>query len=137
MANFIQTEVLGGVSTDGLGATFPVSAEQVAELLKLVETKAISGKQAKEVYAKIVGTERSPSQVVSESGFAQMSDAGELEVICQRVVAGNEKQAAAYRSGKDGAARVFRGAGDERDARQRQPCAGQRDPHASPLLSES
>ena len=29
-----------------------------------------------------------------------MSDAGELEVICQRVVAANAKQATAYRGGK-------------------------------------
>ena len=42
---------------------FPVSAEQVAELLELVDDKTISGKQAKEVYAKLVGTNKSPSAV--------------------------------------------------------------------------
>ena len=100
VANFIQTEVLGDVELRGLGATFPVSSEQVAGLLRLVDEGTISGKQAKEVYAKMVGTTKSPAEVVKESGLAQMSDAGELEAICRRLVQANAKQAASYRSGK-------------------------------------
>jgi len=100
VANFIQTEVLGGVDMAGLDATFPVSAEQVAELLKLVDDKTISGKQGKEVYAKLVGTTKSPSSVVKESGLAQMSDPAELEAICRRIVDANPKQTTSYRAGK-------------------------------------
>jgi aspartyl-tRNA(Asn)/glutamyl-tRNA(Gln) amidotransferase subunit B len=100
VANFIQTEVLGGVVTAGLEATFPVSAQQVAELLLLVDKKTISGKQAKEVYAKLVGTTKSPSSVVEESGLVQMSDPAELEAICRRIVEANPKQTASYRAGK-------------------------------------
>jgi aspartyl-tRNA(Asn)/glutamyl-tRNA(Gln) amidotransferase subunit B len=99
-ANFIQTEVLRDVTTAGLGATFPVTSEQLAELLRLVDAKTISGKQAKEVYAKVAGTSKSPSDVVKESGLAQISDLGELEAICKRIVDANPKQAAGYRSGK-------------------------------------
>jgi aspartyl-tRNA(Asn)/glutamyl-tRNA(Gln) amidotransferase subunit B len=99
-ANFIQTEVLRDVTTTGLGATFPVTAEQVAELLRLVDAKTISGKQAKEVYGKVAGTTKSPGDVVKESGLAQMSDVGELEAICKRIVEANPKQAAGYRGGK-------------------------------------
>jgi aspartyl-tRNA(Asn)/glutamyl-tRNA(Gln) amidotransferase subunit B len=99
-ANFIQTEVLRDVTTAGLGATFPVTAEQLAELLRLVDDKTISGKQAKEVYAKVAGTSKSPSDVVKESGVAQMSDSAELESICKRIVEANPKQAASYRGGK-------------------------------------
>jgi aspartyl-tRNA(Asn)/glutamyl-tRNA(Gln) amidotransferase subunit B len=92
--------VLRDVSTSGLEATFPVSAEQIAELLRLVDAKTISGKQAKEVYAAIKGTHRSPADVVKESGLAQMSDAGELEAVCRRVLEQNPKQVAAYKGGK-------------------------------------
>jgi aspartyl-tRNA(Asn)/glutamyl-tRNA(Gln) amidotransferase subunit B len=77
-----------------------VTAEQLAELLRLVDDKTISGKQAKEVYAKVAGTAKSPSDVVKESGVAQMSDSAELESICKRIVEANPKQAASYRSGK-------------------------------------
>ena len=69
VANFLQTEVLRDVKTAGLAATFPVSEAQLAELLALVDEKTISGKQAKEVYAKIAGTPASPRKAVAESGF--------------------------------------------------------------------
>ncbi|MET0592310.1 MAG: Asp-tRNA(Asn)/Glu-tRNA(Gln) amidotransferase subunit GatB [Polyangiaceae bacterium] len=100
VGNFFQTEVLRDAKTAGLTATFPVSEAQLAELLALVDDKTISGKQAKEVYAKIAGTAKSPREAVAEAGVAQLSDAGELEAICQRVIAANPKQVDAYRKGK-------------------------------------
>ena len=100
VANFFQTEVLRDVKTAGLAATFPISEHQLAELLALVDEKAISGKQAKEVYAKIAGTAASPRQTVAESGLAQLSDTGELEAICRRILEANPKQVAGYRGGK-------------------------------------
>ena len=51
-ANFIQSEVLRDVRVSGLAAEVPVSPSQVAELLRLVDRGTISGKQAKEVYAR-------------------------------------------------------------------------------------
>jgi aspartyl-tRNA(Asn)/glutamyl-tRNA(Gln) amidotransferase subunit B len=100
VANFIQTEVLRDVKTSGLAATFPVTAEQLADLFKLVDEKTISGKQAKEVYAKVAGTPKSPRDVVADSGLSQMSDEGEIEAVCRRIVEANPKQSAGYRSGK-------------------------------------
>jgi aspartyl-tRNA(Asn)/glutamyl-tRNA(Gln) amidotransferase subunit B len=88
------------VKTHGLTADIPVSARQLAELLKLVDESAISGKQAKEVYAKIVRTDRSPRDVVGELGMAQVSDAGAIEAVVRHVVEKNPKQADQLRSGK-------------------------------------
>jgi aspartyl-tRNA(Asn)/glutamyl-tRNA(Gln) amidotransferase subunit B len=100
VANFFQTEVLRDVKTMGLKATFPLSAEQLAELLALVDEKTISGKQAKEVYAKIAGTATSPREAVAAAGLAQMSDAALLETVCKRVIDANAKQVEGYRKGK-------------------------------------
>jgi len=66
----------------------------------LVDEKTISGKQAKEVYAKIVGTDTSPRRAVAEAGLVQLSDAGELEAICRGIIDKNPKQVAGYRGGK-------------------------------------
>jgi aspartyl-tRNA(Asn)/glutamyl-tRNA(Gln) amidotransferase subunit B len=88
------------VKTTGLVVSFPISAEQLAELLALVDEKTISGKQAKEVYAKIAGTAISPRSAVAEAGLAQLSDAGEIETICRRILEANPKQVAGYRQGK-------------------------------------
>ncbi len=100
VANFIQSEVLRDVKTHGLGAEIPVSARQVAELLKLVDEGVISGKQAKEVYAKIATTDRSPREVVGELGMQQVSDSGAIEAVCLAVIEKNPKQADQLRGGK-------------------------------------
>jgi aspartyl-tRNA(Asn)/glutamyl-tRNA(Gln) amidotransferase subunit B len=107
VANFVQSEVLRDVVIHGLQAKIPVSPRQVAELLQLVDQGTISGKQAKEVYARLaqafaqaLGSEVSPLALVKELGIAQVSDKGEIEAICQKVVLANPKQAAAFRAGK-------------------------------------
>jgi aspartyl-tRNA(Asn)/glutamyl-tRNA(Gln) amidotransferase subunit B len=100
VANWIQTEVLRGASQEGLVASFSVSTDQVAELLGLVEGGKISGKQAKEIYAAIEGTDRAPSAVVAERGIAVVSDEGALLAICQKLIENNPKQVEQYRSGK-------------------------------------
>ena len=100
VANFVQSEVLRDVVTHGLHARIPVSPRQVAELLKLVDAGVISGKQAKGVYARMVGTDRTPEQVVAELGLAQVSDVGAIEAACRRVIDDNPRQAEALRAGK-------------------------------------
>src|SRR5580692_11372595 len=74
VANFIQSEVLGDVQSHGLESKIPVSARQVADLLTLVDQGKISGKQAKEVYASIAGTDRAPAEVIAQLGMQQVSD---------------------------------------------------------------
>ncbi len=100
LANFVQAEVLRDVRTAGLEATLPLSPAHLAELLALVAKGTISGKQAKEVYAAVQGTGRSPATHVAEAGLAVMSDRGALEAMARELVAANPKQAGAYRAGK-------------------------------------
>src|SRR5690606_3259911 len=85
-ANWIQTEVLRDTTSHGLDAKFPVSPEQVAELLGLVEAGKISGAQAKKVHASLVGTSRSAADVVAELGMSVVSDDAALRPIVQRVI---------------------------------------------------
>jgi aspartyl-tRNA(Asn)/glutamyl-tRNA(Gln) amidotransferase subunit B len=101
--NFVLSEVLRDVTTHGLMAEIPVSARQVAELLALVEKGTISGKQAKDVYARLktegAGT-LSPLTVVTSLGMAMVSDEGSIFAACQSVIERNPKQADALRGGK-------------------------------------
>jgi aspartyl-tRNA(Asn)/glutamyl-tRNA(Gln) amidotransferase subunit B len=100
VANFIQSEILGDVQTHGLDAKIPVSADQVAALLGLVDGGTISGKQAKEVYAAIAGTAEAPAAVVARLGMQQVSDAGAIESLCKRLIEQHPKQADQLRAGK-------------------------------------
>jgi aspartyl-tRNA(Asn)/glutamyl-tRNA(Gln) amidotransferase subunit B len=100
VANFIQSEVLRDVTTHGLDATFPVTPKQVATLLRLVDAGTISGKQAKEVYAKMARTDRPPEDVIAELGMSQVSDTGAIEQACRRVIDANPKQVEQLKGGK-------------------------------------
>ncbi|HEY1956191.1 MAG TPA: Asp-tRNA(Asn)/Glu-tRNA(Gln) amidotransferase subunit GatB [Polyangiaceae bacterium] len=108
-ANFVVSEVLRDVVTKGLAAEIPVSAAQIAGILELAASGAISGKQAKEVYAALRGTNRDAREVVRELGMEQVSDASALEPIVRRVVEANAKQAEQLRGGKIGLMGYFVG----------------------------
>ncbi|MCS6900986.1 MAG: Asp-tRNA(Asn)/Glu-tRNA(Gln) amidotransferase subunit GatB [Myxococcales bacterium] len=110
IANFIQTEVLAGTTLRGLDASFPVAPWQVAELLRLVDDGTISGKQAKEVYAALVGTNASPEHVVKARGLGVLRDEAALEALCRTILDANPKQVAAYRGGKTALLGFFVGA---------------------------
>ena len=109
VANFVQSEVLRDVTTRGLSADIPVSARQVARILKLVEGDVISGKQAKELYASVKGTDADPKDVVAKLGMAQVTDPKAIEAACAKVIADNPKQAEQYRAGKTGVFGFFVG----------------------------
>jgi aspartyl-tRNA(Asn)/glutamyl-tRNA(Gln) amidotransferase subunit B len=109
VANFVQSEVLRDVTTHGLRAEIPVTARQVAQILKLVEDDVISGKQAKELYASVKGTEAEPKDVVKKLGMSQVTDPKAIEAACAKVIADNPKQASLYRAGKTGVFGFFVG----------------------------
>jgi len=102
VANFVQSEVLRDVVTQGQQATFPVTAKQTSELLRLVEGGTISGKQAKELYVKLKerGPEARVAALVAELGMVQVSDAKAIEEVCAKVIADNPKQTEQLRGGK-------------------------------------
>jgi aspartyl-tRNA(Asn)/glutamyl-tRNA(Gln) amidotransferase subunit B len=108
-ANFVQSEVLRDVATAGLDVTFPVTPTQLAEVLGLASGGQISGKQAKELYAKTKGTSASPAALVAELGMTQVTDRGAIEEACARVISANARQVEQYRSGKTGVFGFFVG----------------------------
>ena len=108
-ANFVQGELLRDISHNGLEATFPVEASQLAELMGLVASKKISGKQAKEVYAAMSGTDRSPAAIVEERGLQVVGDEATLKALAKQIVDSHASQAASYRGGKTGLLGFFVG----------------------------
>ena len=99
-ANFIQGEVLRDTDLRGDSAKFPITPSQVAGILALSSSGQISGKQAKEVYAKLRGTTLDAKAVVADLGMSQITDPAAILALCEETVAANAKQADAYRAGK-------------------------------------
>jgi aspartyl-tRNA(Asn)/glutamyl-tRNA(Gln) amidotransferase subunit B len=77
-----------------------VSPDGLAELLELIESGKISGKQAKDVLEEAFASGDSPAVVVERKGIAQLSDSAELEQIVAEVIADNPKAVEDYHAGK-------------------------------------
>ena len=94
-ANWITTEVLG------LADAFEkVTPEATGTLVRKINEKEISGKMAKEIFAKMYESGRSPEEIIESEGLRQISDTGALEKIVEEVLGGNAKQVEQYKSGK-------------------------------------
>lgn len=78
-----------------------IKANQLAELVKLIDAGTISGKIAKTVFADMWTTGKDPNEIVKSKGLVQISDTGAIEKIISDVVNANPGQVAEYRSGKD------------------------------------
>ena len=73
----------------------------------------ISGKMAKDIFAKMFETGQSPEEIIDREGLRQISDTGALEKIVDEVIAANPKQVEQYKSGKTDRDRLLRRPGDE------------------------
>ncbi|QQR90271.1 MAG: Asp-tRNA(Asn)/Glu-tRNA(Gln) amidotransferase subunit GatB [Myxococcales bacterium] len=100
VANFVQGEVLRHTQTTGLEANIPVTAQDLAELLILVEDNVISGKMAKDVFSAMISTGHTPKQIVDEQGLAQVTDVGAIDAEVQKVLDANPDKVAQYKDGK-------------------------------------
>jgi aspartyl-tRNA(Asn)/glutamyl-tRNA(Gln) amidotransferase subunit B len=100
VANWIVNEVLRSAKVHGLDATFSVTPGQVGELLAAVDAGEISGKQAKEVFSLIEGSDRTPRAVIEERGMRVVSDSSALTGVVEAVIAKFPDQVASIRAGK-------------------------------------
>jgi aspartyl-tRNA(Asn)/glutamyl-tRNA(Gln) amidotransferase subunit B len=100
-ANWVTGDLAGELKADGKELSeSPVSAERLGELVKLIASGQISGKLAKEIFAKMWTTGDTASAIMDREGLRQISDSGALDKIIDDVIAANPKQVEQYKSGK-------------------------------------
>ena len=80
---------------------WPLPAERLASMIKLIDDDTISGKIAKTVFEQMVATGQTPEAIVAEQGLSQVSDSGAIEAAIAAVLDANPDKVAEYRSGKD------------------------------------
>lgn len=101
-ASWFTAEFFGRLNKLGVEITgSPVSAEQLAGLLALIEDNTISGKIAKTVLDKMFETSKDASTIVEEEGLKQVTDTGAIEAQIDEVLAANQDKVVEFRSGKD------------------------------------
>jgi len=99
-ANWVINEVLARVGdARRLGdADLPVPPPALAELVTLVENGTLSGKLAKDVFGRMWTERRGAADIVKAEGLAQVSDGGELEAACRKVIGAHPEEASNFRS---------------------------------------
>ncbi len=101
-ANFILSELQRELNNSGKSfADSPVSAENLAELVKTLDAGKINNNQAKEVLIEMFASGNSAAEVISEKGFEQISDSSAIEKIVDEIIEKNENQVTAYRGGNE------------------------------------
>jgi aspartyl-tRNA(Asn)/glutamyl-tRNA(Gln) amidotransferase subunit B len=80
---------------------WPVRADNLANMIALIDQGTISGKIAKTVFDAMLDSGRSPQEIVTEKGLEQVSDSESIEKAIDQVLAAYPKQAADYRAGNE------------------------------------
>lgn len=110
IANWILNDLQSALSS--AGQSFAESAIQpghLAELVAVVASGQINGRQAKEVFAEMFASGRGPSVIIEEKGLRQESDAGAIGALCDQVIAAHPQSVADYRAGKTVALNFLKG----------------------------
>lgn len=82
-------------------ADTPVSAAQLAALLKRIADNTISNNAAKQVFEGLWAGEGEVDAIIEAKGLKQVSDTGAIEAIINEVLAANQAMVDEYKAGKE------------------------------------
>jgi aspartyl-tRNA(Asn)/glutamyl-tRNA(Gln) amidotransferase subunit B len=100
-ANWVMGDLMAALKQEGREiAESPVDPERLGELVALIRKGEISGKIAKDVFAKMFASGEAAPVIVEREGLKQISDTGALEQLVDQVLQQNPKQVAQYKAGK-------------------------------------
>jgi aspartyl-tRNA(Asn)/glutamyl-tRNA(Gln) amidotransferase subunit B len=110
VANWILNDLQSALAGAGRSISdCPIPPEALDELVNLIDTGKISGKQGKEVFAEMFASGKPAAAIVQEKGIEQLSDTGAIEVFCDQVIAANPKPAADFRAGNAASLNFLKG----------------------------
>ena len=101
-SNWMLSELFGRLKKMDISLSkSPVSADSLAELIKLISSGVISGKIAKDVLDIMMDSADSPEKIVKDRGLVQIMDPDAIRVVVREVLSENTDKVLAYKQGKD------------------------------------
>ena len=101
VVNWIIADLFGLLNEAGIElADSKIAPEQLAGLVKLVDSGAVSGKQAKLVLQSMFETGDDADKVAADKGLKQVTDTGAIASIVDEVIAENAEAAEKVRAGQ-------------------------------------
>ncbi len=98
LASLLVNDLLGELRARKLDAV-PFEGAALVELVGLVRSNAISGKQAKDVLAEMLATGKGAKAIVEAKGLKQIASADDLGPIVDQVLAANADAVGRYKAG--------------------------------------
>lgn len=93
VANWVLNELLGLLNKEGKDITeSPIKANQIGGLVALITDNTISGKIAKDVFQKMLGSTDDARDIVEREGLKQVTDTGAIEAVVDAIIAANPAQ---------------------------------------------
>ena len=100
-ANLILSELLAVLNEKNMTiGEVALTPAHITELSNALEENKITSKQGKEVFAKMLATNKMPSEIIKEEGMEQVSDTGLIEGLVDKVLAENPKAIQDFKAGK-------------------------------------
>ncbi len=110
VCNLIMTDLLRLLKEDGAEPEcIPVSPEQLAETLRLIDSGQVNITVGKAVFEETFRTGENPADIVKKKGLEQISDTDELRAMLRDIIAANPGPLADYKGGKEKALTFFVG----------------------------
>lgn len=101
IANWLIVEVFGAMNREGVTLdALSFKPEHLAKLVDLIMDGTISGKIAKDIFAKMWESGKAPDALVEELGLKQISDTSVIEKVVDDIIAANMDKVEAYKGGK-------------------------------------
>jgi len=105
--NWVMGDLLGALNKDDTDIIdSPISAKQLAGMLKRIKDDTLSGKLAKKVFSSLYEREGgdgddAADKIIKDKGLKQETDTGAIKAMVEEVIAKNEAMVEEYRGGKE------------------------------------
>jgi len=87
----------------------PIPPAAFDELVTLIDSGKISGKQGKEVFSEMFASGKGAATIVKEKGIEQLSDTSAIEKLVEEVITANPKPAADFKAGNAASLNFLKG----------------------------
>ena len=102
VSNWIISDITGILNEKELEENqIPFTAENLGELINLIDKGTISTAIAKKVLPEMFENTKSPSKIIEEKGWIQISDEGAIKEVVLKILESNPQSIADYKAGRD------------------------------------
>ena len=102
ISNWIMTDITKVLNEKEIEPDeIPFTAEQLGNLVVLIDKGTISSSIAKKVLVELFENPKDPMKIVEEKGWIQISDEGAIKEVVSKILENNPQSVADYKAGKD------------------------------------